>query len=184
MLQLKSTPIPGVFEAQTTPYCDDRGQLARLFCLDELRTAHADRPIVQINHSLTHQLGALRGLHFQYPPHAEAKWVRCLHGRVFDVVIDLRHGSPTLLRWYGCELDSQRQNAIFIPEGCAHGFQTLEPDCELLYLHTAAYEPRAEGGVRYDDPRIGVHWPLAVTDLSPRDRQYEPLKESFQGLVL
>lgn len=183
-MRLLQTPIDGVFEAETDPFRDQRGRLTRLFCMTELRAAHGDRPIVQINHSLTRHVGTLRGLHFQYPPHAEAKWVRCLRGRVFDVAVDLRRGSPTFLRWHGCELDSDRQNAIFIPEGCAHGFQTLAADAELLYLHTAAYAPRAEGGVRYDDRRIGIAWPLPVTDLSDRDRRHAPLDESFQGLTL
>jgi len=173
-----------VFEAETEPVGDHRGRLTRLFCLNELRAAHADRPIVQINHTLTRAVGAVRGMHFQYPPHAEAKWVRCLRGRVFDVAVDLRHGSPTFLRWHGCELDSERQNALFIPEGCAHGFQTLAADSELLYLHTAAYDPHAEGGVRYYEPRIAVAWPLPVTDLSDRDRRHALLDDSFQGLTL
>ena len=183
-MHLSPTPIAGVFEAQTDPFRDQRGRLTRLFCLNDLRDAHADRPIVQINHSLTHQLGTVRGLHFQRPPHAEAKWIRCLRGRVFDVAVDLRQGSPTLLQWYACELDADRQNAIFIPEGCAHGFQTLEPNSELLYLHTAAYVPNAEGGLRYDDPRIGIAWPLPIGDVSDRDQRHARLDESFQGLTL
>jgi dTDP-4-dehydrorhamnose 3,5-epimerase len=183
-MHLIPTPIDGVFEAETTPVGDKRGRLARLFCQTELRTAHEDRPIVQINHTLTRQVGTVRGMHFQHPPHAEAKWVRCLRGRVFDVALDLRHGSPTFLQWHACELDAGRQNALFIPEGCAHGFQTLAADSELLYLHTAAYAAHAEGSVRYDDPRIGIAWPLAVTDVSDRDRRHALLDDTFQGLTL
>jgi len=183
-MRLIPTPIAGVFEAEITPVGDARGWLARLFCSDALRDAHGDRPIVQINQTLTRRVGSVRGLHFQYPPHAEAKWIRCLRGRVFDVAVDLRSNSPTFLRWHACELDAERQNALFIPEGCAHGFQTLESDTELLYLHTAAYASRAEGGVRYDDPRISIEWPLAVTDVSDRDRRHAPLDDTFQGLTL
>ena len=183
-MRLIPTPIDGVFEAETEPFRDERGSLARLFCCDELRAAHGNRPIVQINQTLTRRAGAVRGLHFQYPPYAEAKWIRCLRGRVFDLAVDLRSGSRAFLGWHGCELDAKRQNALFIPEGCAHGFQTLERDTELLYLHTAAYASHAEGGVRCDDPRIGIVWPLAVTDVSDRDRRHALLDGTFQGVTL
>lgn len=155
-MKLVPAPLPGMFEADTEPRGDHRGRLTRLFCADELEAAHAARPIVQINHSLTHAVGAIRGMHYQTPPAAEGKWIRCLKGRVFDVAVDLRPSSPSFLRWHGVELSAERMNAVFIPEGCAHGFQVLEPDSELLYLHTAFYTPALEGGVRFDDPRIGI----------------------------
>src|SRR5436305_10593897 len=114
-MKLNETPIAGLFEAETTPFEDHRGSFARLFCAEKLRAAQGGRPIVQINHSLTREAGAIRGLHYQRAPQAEAKWVRCLSGRVFDVAVDLRHGSPTFLRWHAVELDSGRRNALFIP---------------------------------------------------------------------
>ena len=126
----------------------------------------------------------MRGLHYQNPPQAEMKIVRCLRGRVFDVAVDLRFGSPTFLHWTACELCPGGGRALAIPEGCAHGFQVLEPDTELLYLHTAFYTPAAEGAVRFDDPRVAVAWPLAPRDLSARDQNHPYLNEQFQGIVV
>jgi dTDP-4-dehydrorhamnose 3,5-epimerase len=183
-MHLEQTPLAGVFEAQTEVRRDDRGRFARLFCAADLAHAHVARPIVQINHSQTRAVGAIRGLHYQWPPAAEGKWVRCLKGRVFDVAVDLRRGSPTFLRWHGVELNSARMNAIFIPEGCAHGFQVLEADSELLYLHTAAYIPALEGAVRFDDPRVDIAWPLSVTEISERDRSHPLLDDAFEGIVV
>ena len=183
-MQLLETPIAGVFEVLSEPRSDHRGAFARLFCQDELRGAHQGRPIAQINHSRTSTVGAIRGLHFQFPPKAEAKWVRCLRGRVFDVAVDLRRGSPTFLASHSVELDPVRMNAILIPEGCAHGFQVLEPDSELLYLHSESYAPAHEGGLRFDDPRLSIRWPLPVTDLSERDRTHPLIDASFQGIAL
>ena len=182
-MHLEPTPLAGVFESQTDARRDDRGRFARLFCAEALAAAHQGRPIVQINHSLTRAAGAIRGLHYQHPPAAEGKWVRCLKGRVFDVAVDLRRGSPTFLRWHGVELDGARMNAVFIPEGCAHGFQVLQADSELLYLHTAAYTPALEGAVRFDDPRVGVAWPRKVTEISERDRSHPLLDDRFEGIV-
>lgn len=183
-MKLLETPLPGVYEAESTIVRDQRGQFARLFCTEELAAAHADRPIIQINHSLTRTVGAIRGLHFQRAPRAEAKWVRCLKGSVWDVAVDLRHGSSTFLRWQAIELSALKMNAIFIPEGCAHGFQVLEPDSELLYLHTASYAPEHEGAVRWNDPRLSITWPLPVVDMSERDRDHPLLDEIFNGIVL
>ena len=183
-MRLSKTALPDVFEAASNVLDDSRGRFARLFCRGELAEAHGGRAIVQINHSITRKVGAIRGLHFQYPPAAEAKWVRCLAGRVFDVAVDLRQGSKTFLRWHAVELSPEKANALFIPEGCAHGFQVLEPDSTLLYLHTAAYAPEHEGAVRWDDPRIGIDWPLPVTELSKRDGNHPRLAEDFKGIYL
>ena len=183
-MRLCKTPLPGVFEAVSRAFEDERGRFSRLFCREELAVAHGERAVVQINYSLTRDVGAIRGLHFQYPPAAEAKWVRCLAGRIFDVAVDLRQGSKTFLRWHAVELSPEKANALFIPEGCAHGFQVLEPDSALLYLHTAAYAPAHEGAVRWDDPRIGIAWPLPVTEISERDRNHPLLAEDFGGICL
>lgn len=183
-MQLTELPIEGAFEASTEPIRDHRGAFARLFCRDELRPSHGTRRIRQINYSRTSSVGAIRGLHFQRPPKAEAKWVRCLKGRVFDVVVDLRRSSPTFLAWHAIELDADRMNAVFIPEGCAHGYQVLVADSELLYLHTEAYSPAYEGGLRFDDPRLAIRWPLPVSDLSERDRSHPFIGASFRGIDL
>jgi len=182
--QPQSTALAGVYTTRTRSAGDERGRLDRLFCAETLAPAHAARPIVQINQSITRQAGALRGLHFQFPPHAEAKWVRCLRGRVFDVAVDLRRGSPTFLQHVAVELSAEALNAILIPEGCAHGFQALEPGSELLYLHTAPYAPADEGGLRWDDPRLAIAWPLPVSDISERDRNHPLLTAGFEGIIL
>lgn len=181
---VQETAVSGAVVATSRPFRDDRGQFARLFDRDLLRAIHADRPIFQVNLSLTREIGALRGMHYQGAPHLEAKWVRCLKGRVFDVAVDLRRGSPTFLRHAAVELSPEVPNMFFIPEGCAHGFQVIEPDSELLYLHTAPYSREAEGGVRWDDPLLAIDWPLTPTDISERDRSHPLLTDKFQGLVV
>ncbi len=175
-MKYTGTDIDGVFVVETDIIGDHRGSFKRVFCEDELRDVVGDRAIVQMNHSVTAKKGALRGLHYQNAPHAEMKLVRCLKGRVFDVAVDLRPDSPTYLRYHAEELSPENAKMLVIPEGCAHGFQALEDDCELLYLHTAAYAQSAEGGARYDDPAIGIDWPLPVTDISERDENHPPLE--------
>lgn len=180
--EIFETALAGAFVASSRPFCDHRGRFARLFDRDILSAIHADRAIVQINHSLTIAAGAVRGMHFQRAPHFEAKWVRCIRGRVFDVAVDLRGGSPTFLQHVSVELSEKAANAFFIPEGCAHGFQVIEPGSELLYLHTQSYVPSAEGGVRWDDPLLAIDWPCPVTDISQRDQSHPLLTHDFEGL--
>ena len=178
------TSVHGASVVESDVFQDNRGSFSRLFCLKEWEGVLGSRAIVQINHSSTRRIGAVRGLHFQHPPHAEMKIVRCLKGRVFDVAVDLRRGSPTFLKWTATELSPENRRAFVIPEGCAHGFQVLEEDSELLYLHTAFYTPGAESALRFDDPRIGVKWPLAPADLSARDQSHPHLRPDFKGVVL
>jgi dTDP-4-dehydrorhamnose 3,5-epimerase len=121
-------------------------------------------------------------MHFQFAPYGEMKIVRCMRGKVWDVVLDLRKGSPTLLGWHAEELSPGNNRALVIPEGCAHGFQVLEPESELLYLHTAPYTSEAEGAVHFADPLIGIRWPLPVTDTSARDRSHPFLAKDFSGI--
>jgi dTDP-4-dehydrorhamnose 3,5-epimerase len=182
-MKILPTPIPDLMLAETTAHIDERGAFARLYCESELAEAIGTRRVVQINHSRTARVGAVRGLHFQHPPHAEMKLVRCLKGRVWDVAVDLRANSPTLLRWHAEELTPTNTRMMVIPEGFAHGFQVLEAESELLYLHTAFYDPAAEGGLRHDDPRLGITWPLAVTDLSARDAKHPLIDSNFQGIA-
>jgi dTDP-4-dehydrorhamnose 3,5-epimerase len=183
-MNLVESDIPGAWTIECSAYQDNRGAFSRLYCSQELQSIIGMRTIAQINHSKTQSVGAIRGLHYQNPPFAEVKIVRCLKGRVFDVVVDLRKGSPTFLKWTAIELTPKNHLAFVIPEGCAHGFQVLEEGSELLYLHTAFYEPDAEGAVRFDDPRIGVNWPLTPTDISARDLSHAYLKENFKGILL
>lgn len=183
-MNIRQTPIAGVVVVENQPFQDNRGAFARLFCEQSLAQVLGQRHIVQVNHSRTASLGAVRGMHFQYAPHAEMKMVRCLKGRVWDVVVDLRAGSETFLHWHAEELTPESGRMFVIPQGCAHGFQVLEAQSELLYLHTAFYEPKAEGALRYDDPRLDIAWPLPVTDLSERDKQHALLSTDFAGLYV
>ena len=181
-MNILATAIARVSVIETKAFSDVRGSFTRLFCADELAPVIGERSIVQVNLSRTVGAGAIRGMHFQYPPHAEMKLVRCLSGRVWDVAVDLRTGSPTFLQWHAEELTADNLRMLVIPEGCAHGFQTLEADSELLYLHTAYYAPAWESGCRYDDPRLGINWPLPASDLSTRDRQHALLDAQFPGV--
>ena len=162
---------------------DERGFLSRLFCAEELQSAGWHRGIAQINHTRTSRPGAVRGMHFQHPPHAEAKLISCVRGRVWDVAVDLRAGSPTLLRWHAEELSADNGRALLIPEGFAHGFQALEPDSELLYLHSAPYSPGSEGAVNAVDPRLAITWPLPIADRSARDQAHPLLTDDFHGIA-
>lgn len=183
-MRIVDTPIAGLKLVRSTPNRDARGAFIRLFCANELEPLLGNRQLAQINHSRTSHPGAVRGMHFQHPPHAEMKMIRCLRGRVWDVAVDLRAGSPTFLRWHAEELAQDDTQMLVIPEGFAHGFQALEPDSELLYLHTAFYHPPAEGGLAYDDPRLAIAWPLPPQDVSPRDRSHPPLTADFAGVAV
>ncbi len=177
-------PLAGLMLVEAEPRRDERGLFARVFCEQELAQAGFPCRVAQANISRTARQGTVRGLHFQRPPAAEAKIVRCLRGRVLDVAVDLRRGSPTFLKWHAEELSAENMRALAIPEGFAHGFQTLTPDCEILYLHSHPYAPEHEGGLRHDDKRLGISWPLPVTDLSARDAAFPALDESFTGMPL
>jgi dTDP-4-dehydrorhamnose 3,5-epimerase len=183
-MDIRESAIAGVAAVSSNRHTDARGSFARWFCQQELARVLGERQIVQINHSVTAAAGAVRGMHFQHPPAAEMKLVRCLRGAVFDVAVDLRAGSPTLLAWHGETLRAGDDTLLVIPEGCAHGFQALEPDTELLYLHTAPYEPAREGALRFDDPSLGIEWPLAVTEVSERDRSHALIGADFTGIRL
>lgn len=169
---------------ESEPYKDYRGAFSRLFCARELEQIGHRKSIVQINHSLTRKTGTVRGMHFQYPPFAEIKIVKCLGGSVFDVVIDLRRHSPTFLKWHGEILSADNMKMMYVPEGFAHGFQTLEDYSELLYLHTEFYSPEHEDALRFDDPVIGIKWPVQITETSKRDRDHLYLDDSFEGVDL
>ena len=178
-----ATALEGLQVLVRKPVGDQRGYLERLFCARELQVLTANRPVVQINHTHTKYRGTMRGMHFQYPPHAEIKFVSCLRGEVFDVAVDLRRGSETFLHWHGEILSAGNHRTLCIPEGFAHGFQTLADECEMLYLHTAAYAPDNEGGLNARDPALAIDWPLPVAVLSDRDAGFPLLDASFQGIV-
>jgi dTDP-4-dehydrorhamnose 3,5-epimerase len=178
------TPLAGLRVVQRRPLRDQRGCLERLYCTQELGSVLSGRTVMQINRTRTARRGTVRGMHYQQPPHAETKFVSCLRGEVYDVAVDLRRNSPTFLRWHAERLSEGNHRTLLIPEGFAHGFQTLTDDCEMLYFHTALYAPQAERGLNPRDPRIALAWPLAITDLSGRDADHPMLASDFRGVDL
>jgi dTDP-4-dehydrorhamnose 3,5-epimerase len=176
------TPLKDAYLVELTPFKDERGQFARTFCMNEFAAIGHSKPFVQINHSINKHKGTLRGMHFQHKPNREIKLIRCISGSVYDVIIDLRKESPTFLQHFGIELSKENGCMIYVPEGFAHGFQTLEDKSELLYHHTDFYTPSAEGGVRYDDKVFNIQWKLPPVNLSPKDMSYALLHQSFEGI--
>lgn len=181
---IKPLQFNGTFLIESNYYKDNRGIFARIFCSAELNEILGPREIVQINYSCTQKKGTVRGFHFQYPPKAEMKIIRCLKGSIFDVLVDIRINSPTFLQWLSIILTNKSFEMICIPEGFAHGFQTLENDVELLYLHTEKYSPDNEGRLSVFDPSIGVKWPLDITVISDIDKKTKYIDNDFRGVVL
>lgn len=183
---MKVTPIPltGAFLVDRPVTIDHRGLFERLFCARDFASMGLNKPIVQVNHSATVKTGTIRGLHFQYPPNAEGKLVTCIRGSVFDVMVDLRKGSSSFLGWHGEVLSAENHRLLFIPEGFAHGFQTLMDHSELIYFHTEFYARDSEGGIRFDDPRLGITWKMPCADISDRDQNHPLLKSDFEGLEI
>jgi len=183
-MKFHDTPLAGLKLVETESHEDARGSFVRLFCETEFAELRAGLHWTQINLSRTCLKGTVRGMHFQHAPAAEAKLIRCVRGRVFDVAVDLRAGSPTFLRWHGIELSEKVGLQYFIPEGFAHGFQALADDTLLLYLHTAAWSREREDGVRHDDPALSIAWPLPITHASGKDRRIPLLSErAFTGIA-
>jgi dTDP-4-dehydrorhamnose 3,5-epimerase len=178
------TPIKGLRVIQRTAFGDERGFLSRIFCAEDLVSAGWTWPIAQINHTLTKIPGTVRGMHFQFPPRAEAKLVSCLRGAVWDVAVDIRLGSPTFLKWHAEELSEANQRALLIPPGFAHGFQALEPDSELFYLHSEPYDPEREGALNPCDPALAISWPREISSISEKDSKCAMLQPSFAGVTL
>ena len=181
---IEPTPIQDLTLLTRRRMEDERGFLERMFCARDLAEIGIEVGPVQVNRTLTRRKGAVRGLHFQHPPHAEIKIVSCLRGRVQDVAVDLRRGSPTFLTWFSAELSEENGKSLAIPRGFAHGFQTLTEDCELLYFHSDYYEPAAEAGFNAGDETIAVAWPLPVSEMSGRDRSLPRVDKEFEGLAL
>ena len=178
------TPLFGLKLIVRKVVGDERGFLSRLFCANELASVGWHKPVIQINHTLTKNRGAVRGMHFQKAPYTEMKLVSCLHGAVWDVAVDLRAGSPTFLHWHAEELSRDNRRALLIPEGFAHGFQSLTDNCELIYLHSSQYAVDSEEGFNPKDPGLNICWPQAITDLSARDRAHSLKVGSFQGVAI
>lgn len=176
---MKFTPLPldGAYRIDLERRGDERGFFARIFCEEEFAAHGLATHWTQCNMSFSALRGTLRGLHFQRPPAAETKLIRCTRGAIFDVIVDLRAGSETYGKWHAERLDSANHAMICVPEGFAHGFQTLTDDVEMFYCHSAPYCAVHEGGLRWNDPRLGIQWPLTETEISDRDRAFPLLHE-------
>ena len=172
MTTISNTKLDGVHLIRLNNHSDNRGSFSRLYCKEALKGIISEREILQINHSITLKKGSVRGLHFQRPPHEEMKLIRCIKGRVHDVIVDLRQNSKTYLNHFSVELSAENNQMIVIPEGFAHGFQTLEDNCELIYLHTNLYTPASESGLNVSDPLLNIQWPLTFKNISERDKTF------------
>ena len=180
-LEVKDLPLSGLKLVRRAKLGDVRGFLSRVFCAQELLECGWTRPIAQINHTYTQQKGSVRGLHFQYSPHSEMKLVSILAGEVWDVAVDLRKGSRTFLHWHGELLSANNRSALLIPEGFAHGFQTLTDEVAIIYCHSSSYNGSAESGLNALDAKLGIEWPLPVSEMSERDKALDYVHENFQG---
>ncbi|MFK8068111.1 MAG: dTDP-4-dehydrorhamnose 3,5-epimerase family protein [Gammaproteobacteria bacterium] len=182
--EIQKTSIDGVVRIIRNPINDQRGYFERLFCEQELKLAGWNGSIKQINHTHTKNFGTVRGMHYQLPPHAECKLITCIKGKIFDVVVDLRKDSKTFLQTYTVELSAESHNSLLIPEGLAHGFQTLVNDVEMLYLHSANYAPEFEDTLNPIDPALGIDWPESISIISDRDKSKDYISSSFEGIAL
>lgn len=176
-MEFTPTRLTGSYLINLEPRVDERGFFARFFCEREFAARGLKTRWVQMNNSMSKAPGTLRGLHFQRPPKAETKVVRCLQGAIWDVIVDLRAGSPTHGQWFGAELNAENRSMIYVPEGFAHGFITLQPNSEILYLVSEFYSPEAEDTLLWSDPAVGIQWPILPTQISAKDQQAKRLSE-------
>ena len=177
-MKFKETSLPGNYLIDLDLREDERGFFARYFCEKEFSNAGLNTRWLQINNSMSCDVGTMRGLHFQRPPHAEVKLVRCLRGAIWDVVVDLREASETFGKWFGATLSDQNRTMMYVPKGFAHGFISLEPDTEILYLVSEFYAPESEGTLIWNDPDVGIKWPILPQIISEKDLNGAPLKDS------
>jgi dTDP-4-dehydrorhamnose 3,5-epimerase len=177
--------LKGAFSIKPTSFEDHRGFFARWFCEGEFSKNGLNTKFVQCNHSGTTGAGSLRGMHFQYAPDAEVKMIKCIVGKIFDVIVDLRKDSPTFLQWVGVELSETNKEMLYVPKGFAHGFQSLTERSEIIYMVSDFYNRGSEGGVRFDDKAIGIKWPLAPDKISDKDLAIPLLDiQNFEGVRL
>ncbi len=182
-LNIVSTDIEGLYIVSPNVFNDERGSFSRVYCEEEMKDIFGNI-IKQINHSITKKKGTVRGLHYQYEPNSEVKMLKCISGAVLDVVVDIRKESPTFLQVFTMELTAQNKKMIYIPKGFAHGFQTLEDNTELLYLHSSIYKPSLEGALNVKDPLLNINWPLDIINLSKRDNEHKFLSAAFKGIEI
>ena len=178
------TPLTGLYKVEHKPIEDLRGFFSRFFCAEEFKEIGFNQPVAQMNHTLTKQKGAVRGMHYQNSPYTETKIVTCIRGKIFDVAVDVRKDSPTFLQYHAEILSEDNQSSLYIPDGFAHGFQTLTDNCELLYIHSCSYNADAESAINVLDTKLDIEWPLKITDISDRDKNHLMIDSRFEGIVI
>lgn len=183
-MKFNPAPLTGAYTIELEKRGDDRGFFARFYCENEFNDAGIPTPVVQINNSLTSKRGTLRGMHFQLPPAAEIKVVRCIRGALFDVIIDLRPDSSTFGKWFGAELTAENRLMMYAPRGFAHGLLTLEDDTEAFYLVSNFYGPKEERGIRFNDPYFKIEWPIDPVEVSPKDGSWPDFDPAWHGVEL
>jgi dTDP-4-dehydrorhamnose 3,5-epimerase len=183
-IEIQNTKIEDLIILNREPLFDDRGYFERLYCIDDSKSVLKNKKIEQINHSLTKKKGAVRGLHFQSPPFSEVKMVSCIKGEVWDIAIDIRKNSPTFLRYHAEILTATNNKTLLIPEGFAHGFQTLTADCEMLYFHTKKFNKDHDSAINILDPLLNINWPIEISEISERDRSHNMLNKLFNGIII
>lgn len=181
-MNFKEIVLSGAYIITPSPLVDDRGSFTRILCMKEFKQIRHQRDFVQVNHSYNSTKGTLRGLHYQTPPFSDVKIVYCIVGSVFDVIVDIRENSPTFLNWFGTVLSKENKKIIYVPEGFAHGFLTLEDNSELIYFHSQYYDLNYEDAIRYNDPKVNVKWPVLVEIISEKDNNHHYLKSDFKGI--
>jgi dTDP-4-dehydrorhamnose 3,5-epimerase len=175
-VKFEATPLAGAYLVELERMEDERGFFARSFCAGDFRKLGLQPAVAQCSVSFNKKRGTLRGMHYQAAPHEEAKLVRCTQGAIWDVIVDLRPGSASRGKWFGAELSAANHRALYIPAGLAHGFQTLQADCEVLYMMDVPYHADSARGVPWNDPAFGIEWPIADPVMSDRDRRFAPYK--------
>lgn len=171
-MHFHKTPLSGACLIELDKKSDERGFFARCFCTKEFETNGLEKSFIQVNNSLSHQKGTLRGIHYQLAPKGEVKLVRCIKGALYDVIVDLRPESPTFKKWFGAELTQENRKMMYVPKGFGHAFLTLMDDTEALYLVSECYSPEHERGLRYDDPELQITWPINPKVISEKDRKH------------
>ena len=178
---IQKTCLDQLLVMESKTLFDNRGSFSRIFCENELEWIMKDRKLKQINFSINKNIGTVRGLHFQQAPYGELKIVKCVHGAIWDVAVDIRKDSPTFLKWHSQKLSADNALAMIIPEGFAHGFQTLEKDTKIVYFHSESYNADAQFGLNVQDRNLSINWPLPITNISKRDRDLPYIKPDFEG---
>lgn len=174
--------LKGAFTIDVEPFTDNRGFFTRTFCEKEFASHNLVQHFVQANHSGTHGKGVIRGMHFQHSPFCEVKVVKCVQGSIYDVIVDVREGSPTFLQWFGAELSAENRRMMYVPAGFAHGFQSLTDYSEITYMVSSFYNKESEGGVLYNDRTVNIQWPLPVSLVSDKDKIIPEISENFKAV--